>query len=180
MIRVWVKTSEAKTQRTRLSLYLSYMALATSVAPLAGRADVVLGTSPPLFAALAGLASARLHRAPFVLDVRDLWPAAATSLHQISPGSVTRVGLGLERLLYESAAEVVAVTRPFCEHIDAIRGPRRSPTRLIPNGTLDVFFEDAGRRATGSACPTSGSWSRSPARSVSRRRSPRSSMRRSA
>ena len=31
---------------------------------------------------------ARSTRAPFVLDVRDLWPAAATSLNQISPGWV--------------------------------------------------------------------------------------------
>jgi glycosyltransferase involved in cell wall biosynthesis len=146
VIRVWVKTSEEKTQRTRLSFYVSYMALAAAVAPLAGRPDVVLGTSPPLFAGLAGLASARFHRVPFVLDVRDLWPAAATSLHQISPGAVTRVGLALERLLYGSAAEVVAVTRPFCEHIDAIRGPERSPAWLIPNGTLDVFFEEPASR----------------------------------
>ena len=86
ILRVWVKTNAEKTQRTRLSFYVSYMALATAVAPLAGRVDVVLATSPPLFTALAGLAVARLNRAPFVLDVRDLWPAAATSLGQISPG----------------------------------------------------------------------------------------------
>ena len=34
---------------TRMAFYLSFMALATAVAPLAGRADVVVATSPPLF-----------------------------------------------------------------------------------------------------------------------------------
>ena len=38
VLRVWVRTSPEKTQMTRLSFYLSYMALATAVAPFAGRA----------------------------------------------------------------------------------------------------------------------------------------------
>ena len=37
-----------KAQRTRMAFYLSFMGLATAVAPLAGRADVVLATTPPL------------------------------------------------------------------------------------------------------------------------------------
>ena len=38
VLRVWVKTSPEKTQMTRLSFYLSFMALAVAVAPLTGRA----------------------------------------------------------------------------------------------------------------------------------------------
>ena len=87
ILRVWVKASEEKTQRTRMQFYLSYMALATAMAPIAGRADVVVATTPPLFTGIAGLALARLNRAPFVLDVRDLWPSAAVSLMQIRHGT---------------------------------------------------------------------------------------------
>jgi glycosyltransferase involved in cell wall biosynthesis len=143
VIRVWVHTSAEKTELTRLSFYVSFMGMATAVAPLAGRADVVVATTPPLFTAVAGLAIARLNRAPFILDVRDLWPAAATSLMQISPGWETRVAEQLERRLYRAAATVTAVTRPFCEHIDAIRsgGPA---TVFLPNGTLERFFEMNG------------------------------------
>ena len=144
VLRVWVKASREKTQLTRLSFYLSFMGLATAVAPLAGRADVVVATTPPLFTGLAGLAIARMNGAPFVLDVRDLWPAAATSLLQISPGWETRLAQKLERRLYRSAAAVVAVTKPFCGHVDEIRG--RSPRSvLIPNGTLTQFFVDDAR-----------------------------------
>jgi glycosyltransferase involved in cell wall biosynthesis len=141
VIRVWVNASPDKTQLTRLSFYLSFMGLATAVAPAAGRADVVLATTPPLFTAVAGLAVARLNRAPFVLDVRDLWPAAATSLMQISPGWQSTVAEAIERRLYRSAAAVVAVTAPFCRHIDRIRGAEPK-TALIPNGTLPQFFVD--------------------------------------
>jgi hypothetical protein len=140
VLRVWVKATPEKTQRTRMQFYLSYMGLATAMAPVAGRADVVLATSPPLFTGLAGLALARLNRAPLVLDVRDLWPAAAVSLNQIPSERAVRAGERLERFLYRQAAAVTTVTEPFMEHIDRIRG-RGPNAALVPNGTLDMFFE---------------------------------------
>ena len=150
ILRVWVRANPEKTQITRLSFYTSFMAMAAAVAPRSGRPDVVIATTPPLFTGLAGWAIARMMRAPLVLDVRDLWPAAATSLHQISPGASTRAAEAVERHLYRAASAVVAVTRPFCEHIDAIRG-RLPATRLIPNGTLEQFFADDGRDRLGVA-----------------------------
>ena len=140
VLRVWVRTNPDKTQGTRLALYLSYMAMATAVASVAGRADVVVATSPPLFTGVAGAALARLNGAPLILDVRDLWPAAAMALSQISGGWMNRGALALERALYREAAAVVAVTRPFCGHIDALR--RKPPATVnVPNGTLELFFQ---------------------------------------
>jgi hypothetical protein len=150
VLRVRVLAAQQKTQRTRMQFYLSYMVLAGAVAPLAGPADVVLATSPPLFTGLTGLAVARYNRAPFVLDVRDLWPAAAVSLRQMGEGVPLRVAQVLERFLYRQAAVVTAVTRPFCEQIDRTRGG--SPgTVLLPNGTLDAFFvgDDDSERLAG-------------------------------
>jgi glycosyltransferase involved in cell wall biosynthesis len=146
VLRVWVRTSTEKTQMTRLSFYLSYMALAVAVAPFTGPCDVVVATTPPLFAGGAGWAIARLKGAPLVLDVRDLWPAAATSLNQISTGLPAQLAELLERELYRRAEAVVAVTRPFCAHIDRIRGERGPRTVLIPNGTLELFFDATGAR----------------------------------
>ena len=72
ILRVWVKASPDKSAESRMAFYLSYTALATAVTPLAGRADVVLATTPPLFVGAVGLAAARMNFAPLVLDVRDL------------------------------------------------------------------------------------------------------------
>jgi hypothetical protein len=103
---------------------------------------VVVATTPPLFTGAAGLALARLNRAPFVLDVRDLWPSAAVSLNQIPSKAAIRASEALERLLYRNATLVAAVTKPFCDHIDSVRG-RGPRSVLLPNGTLDLFFDDA-------------------------------------
>ena len=140
VLRVWVKANPEKTQKTRMAFYLSYMALAAAMAPVAGRADVVVATSPPLFTGLAGLALARANRAPFILDVRDLWPAAAVSLDQIPSSRAVALGERLERFLYRRAAVVTAVTEPFLEHIDRVRA-RRPSSEFLPNGTLDMFFD---------------------------------------
>ncbi|HWG56021.1 MAG TPA: glycosyltransferase [Gaiellaceae bacterium] len=147
VLRVWVRAEQRKTQSTRMAFYLSYMALATAASARAGPADVIVATTPPLFTAVAGAAIARMKRAPLVLDVRDLWPAAAVSLNQIGP-TAARAGAWLERTLYSEAAATVAVTKPFCNHIDGFRR-KPPPTALIPNGTLEMFFdlEPAERRA---------------------------------
>jgi glycosyltransferase involved in cell wall biosynthesis len=142
VLRTWVRASVEKTPETRIAFYLSFMATATAVAPLVGHTDVVVATTPPLFAALAGQALAALKGAAFVLDVRDLWPAAAISLNQISDGFQLRAAEALESFLYRRADSVVAVTRPFCTHIDQIRRAG-SRTVHIPNGTLERFFEDS-------------------------------------
>jgi glycosyltransferase involved in cell wall biosynthesis len=139
VLRVWVKANPMKTQATRIAFYLSFSAMAVAVAPLVGPVDVVLATTPPLFTGAAGLALARLNRAPLVLDVRDLWPAAAVSLEQIGGGVPLHLAEWLEQHLYDRAAAVTAVTRPFCAHIDSLRKHGRR-TILVPNGTLDVFF----------------------------------------
>ncbi|HET7567380.1 MAG TPA: glycosyltransferase [Gaiellaceae bacterium] len=148
VLRVWVKTGPVKNQASRLELYLSYTAMALAAAPIAGRADVVLATSPPLFSGIAGVAIARANGAPLVLDVRDLWPAAAVSLQQISGRSVEWLGFGLERWLYRQAAAVTTVTLPFSRHVDRLR-PGRPGSALIPNGTLGQFFAvDGGDAAS--------------------------------
>jgi glycosyltransferase involved in cell wall biosynthesis len=149
VLRTWVRASEEKTPETRIAFYLSFMAMATAVAPIVGRTDVVVATTPPLFAAVAGQALATFKYAPFVLDVRDLWPAAAISLNQISGGRDLRAAEMIEAYLYRRADAVVAVTRPFCAHIDRIRG--FAPTAIhIPNGTLERFLvePDATSRST--------------------------------
>ena len=139
VLRVWVKANPMKTQTTRIAFYVSFSAMAVAVTPLVGPVDVVVATTPPLFTGAAGLALARLNRAPLVLDVRDLWPAAAVSLEQIGRGLPLYVAEWLEKQLYNGAAAVTAVTQPFCEHIDSVRNSGPGAI-LLPNGTLDVFF----------------------------------------
>lgn len=97
----------------------------------AGGADVVVATSPPLFTGLVGLALARLHRRPFVLDVRDLWPDAFVDLGLAREGPAVAFFRAIERFLYRHADHVVPVTESFSARIGeaGVEGSRRTVVR---------------------------------------------------
>jgi colanic acid biosynthesis glycosyl transferase WcaI len=142
--RVWVATSPRKTFATRLAFYGSFALMAMLAgARLAKRYDVVAATSPPLPAAAAGLALSRWKRAPFVLDIRDIWPGAARALGELSNPAAYWAAERLEVALYRRAARVVATTQGFREHI-AVKAGAGARIEVVANGTrLDLFTPDA-------------------------------------
>ena len=76
---------------TRLAFYGSYFAMAILASRrLAPRYDVVAATSPPLPVAMAGAVISSTKHAAFVMDVRDLWPAAARALNELSNPTLYR------------------------------------------------------------------------------------------
>ena len=92
-----------------------------------------------------GRGAARLRRIPLVVDVRDVWPAAAEALGELSDRGSSRCFGRAERRLYRQAHRVTTTTRPFCAHIDGSRGAPRAST-----------------------CPTARSTSSSPCRTAAR------------
>jgi glycosyltransferase involved in cell wall biosynthesis len=133
--RLWVSTSPVKTTWRRFAFYGTFAAGAFATLMALPRCDVVFATSPPLPGAWAAAVAARSRRIPFVLDVRDLWPAAASALGELTNRRMVRFFESGERWLYRTSAAVTATTLPFCRHIDAVSG-RRVAVHL-PNGALD-------------------------------------------
>ena len=144
IVRVWVAASRQKTFRTRLQFYGSFVAMAIAASVrLPRRYDVVAATSPPLPVALAGLAIARLKRAAFVMDVRDLWPLAAGALKELSNPRMYRWAERLEQRLYRSADRITVTTRAFERHIGAQDARRTGKIVYVPNGTVERVFDPA-------------------------------------
>jgi glycosyltransferase involved in cell wall biosynthesis len=143
VLRVWVWTAEIKTFWMRLAFYGSFFVLALLRGALVrGPVDVVFATSPPLPVGLLGWVLARARRARFVLDIRDLWPAAAQALGELNRPALLRAAERLERFLYRHADRITTVTRGFVRHITPML---RDAARVVwlPNGTIgDVFHPD--------------------------------------
>lgn len=137
--RLWVAASPEKTTSRRLAFYLSFAAGAGISVGLERRPDVAFVTSPPLPGALVASIVARARRLPFVLDVRDLWPAAAEALGELSNPLLLRGAERAEHWLYRSASRVTATTRPFCRHIDVLAA--RATSVHLPNGALDDLVD---------------------------------------
>jgi glycosyltransferase involved in cell wall biosynthesis len=142
VLRVWVKASPTKTFTSRMAFYLSYMANAALVGALKARGpfDVVFATSPPLFVGAAGLALHWLKRAPFIFEVRDLWPESAVALGELnSPRAIAWAGK-LEELCYNRASRIVVVTEGIRQRLIE-RGFPTGKLALIPNGANVELFQ---------------------------------------
>ena len=98
------------------------------------RPDVVVGSTPHLFAAWAAYRLARRYRVPFVLEVRDLWPQTLIDLGGFSPYHPFILLLAvLERLLYRRAQAVVTLLPGAQAYIARKRGTERG-IHWVPNG----------------------------------------------
>jgi glycosyltransferase involved in cell wall biosynthesis len=145
--RVWVFARPRKTFLTRAGFYATYFVMAIVAVLGRRRYDVVVATTPPLTVAGAALVISRMKRAPFVADVRDLWPEAAAALGELSNPVLYRLAAWLERAVYRGARAVTATTAPFCAHVEAHGGPKGRVTH-VPNGTRpDLFATSAAAGA---------------------------------
>ncbi len=139
VIRSWMFLSANEGFGGRIANYLAFAVAAVLASFKADRPDVVVATSPQFFAGLAGMVVSRLRGAPFVLEIRDLWPESIVQLGQMKPGLLLRALEWLEGVLYRSAAGVVVNTRTFIDHI-AARGVPRERISLVYNGIDTTLF----------------------------------------
>ena len=77
---VMVIPSDNKSNIKRIMNYTSYLVTSTLRGIFLKSPDIVVASSPPIFTALAGLIVAKLKRAKFVLDIRDIWPESAVQM----------------------------------------------------------------------------------------------------
>ncbi len=71
--------------------------------------DVIIGSSPHLFAAFAGELLARRLNVPFVLEVRDLWPAVLVDLGMSPNHPMIKLMQWMERYLYQRAKHIITL-----------------------------------------------------------------------
>lgn len=108
-----------------------------------GTPDAIIGTSPTFFAAIAAREVARRRGVPFIMEVRDLWPAVFVDLGVLKNRTMIRMLERLELWLYRSATRVVTVTESFRQDLIR-RGIPGEKVVTIPNGA-NVEFWDASR-----------------------------------
>ncbi len=71
------------------------------------KVDLVWGTTPPIFQGPTAWLLARLKGVPFLLEVRDLWPAFAVAVGVLKNNFLIRLSEWLEGFLYKHADQVI-------------------------------------------------------------------------
>lgn len=141
VVRVWSLLAANQGFGRRIASYVSYMLSAVLAAGRLERPDVILTTSPQFFCGLTGMAMRPLLRAPWVLEIRDLWPESIVEVGAMKRGLAIRVLERLEAKAYRSADHVVSVTEGFVPHIAKRR--ERGGISVLKNGVNFGLFGEA-------------------------------------
>jgi len=130
-VPMYVTANEGVTKRA-LS-YLSFMGSAIWYARHLPTPDITIATSPQFFAGLGGYAIARLKGAPFVLEIRDLWPESIVAVGAMERNAIIRGLEHVEEFLYRQSEHIVVVTESFKEAI-VDKGISPDAITVIKNG----------------------------------------------
>lgn len=121
----------------RVFSFLSFMISSFINGLLVRKVDLVWGTTPPIFQGPTAWLLARLKGVPFLLEVRDLWPAFAVAVGVLKNKLLIRLSEWLERFLYRHADQVIVNSPGYINHVEC-RGAKK--VRLVPNGADPEMF----------------------------------------
>jgi len=122
----------------RVISFISFMLSSFYAGLRVKNVDVLWGTSPPIFQGLTAWALARLKGAPFLFEVRDLWPAFAVAVGVLRQPVLVYAAEKVERFLYRRADVVVVNSPGFIDYVRE-RGARK--VVLVPNGSDTRMFD---------------------------------------
>lgn len=134
VVRTWLYATPNEGIARKTLGHLSFMASSVLLGSRAcGPADTVVVSSPTFFSIGAAWALARLKRARFVVEIRDLWPAIFVELGVLTNRRVIRLLMRLELAAYAAADQVVVVTEGFRDDLIR-RGVPPAKVHTIRNG----------------------------------------------
>ncbi len=122
----------------RVMAFLSFMISSFFNGLFVRKVDLVWGTTPPIFQAPTAWLLARLKGVPFLLEVRDLWPAFAVAVGVLKNKTLIRMSEWLERFLYKHADQVLVNSPGYVDHV---REHGAKEVALIPNGADPAMFD---------------------------------------
>lgn len=140
---VYCPTIEMKKKTTAMRMLnqLSFAFSSVLFSGRAGKADVVLTTSPPVLISMAGWLIAKMKRAKLVYDVRDIWPDVALEMGSFSEESFfCKVFAFIRDFMLKHADLVTAVSPGKVEKLK-IYAPG-ADVEYVTNGLDERFLEN--------------------------------------
>ncbi len=147
LLRTWVYCAANKGFVRRVLNFFSFFFSSLILgAAMTRKPDVVIGTSPQFFCAVAAYLLSRVKRVPFIFEVRDIWPQSAIEMGVLKNRWLIRALEAIEMHLYQHAALIVPVAESTREYL-LNKGIPPEKIKIITNGI------DAAYLASSSVAP---------------------------
>jgi colanic acid biosynthesis glycosyl transferase WcaI len=118
VVRTWLVPFPNRKAYERILNYSSFCVSAATTGLLLDQPDVVIATSPQLLVGLSGWWLARCNGAPFIFEVRDLWPESLAAVGVGTSDSLLHRTLAkIAGFLYRHSDRIVVVTPAFKKHL---------------------------------------------------------------
>lgn len=138
--------SQKQSYLRRLWTFQRYMRWAVRAGKEVDRPDVVFASSTPLTVGDVGRLLAKHHRAPFVFEVRDLWPEVPISLGVLKTPVLRWLARRMARRVYAAADRIVALS-PDMKRVIAGWGFPEDRIAVVPNAADNDVFGDGAVHA---------------------------------
>jgi len=138
---VRAKTYLAANKGTMLRVlnYLSYTGSAVPASLISEPPDVVIATSPQFFCGWAGVIASRIHDAPMVLEIRDIWPESIEAVGAMRNRKLLRLLENLELRMYAAATHIVTVGEGYRRRL-LDKGVESRSISVVMNGIDRSLF----------------------------------------
>jgi glycosyltransferase involved in cell wall biosynthesis len=144
ILRAYTYSALHKSYFSRVISFLTFMMTSVVAGASAGKPDLVMGTTPPIFQAISAWVLSILRRRPFLLEVRDLWPEFAIDIGLLKNPMLIRLARWLEDFLY-SRADHLLVNSPAYRDYLIQKGIDPQKISFIPNGVDPDMFDPSLR-----------------------------------
>jgi len=137
--RTWIYPVQRGRFWKRLLNYFSFVFSSFWGLSKAGKHDILLFESPPLFLGITALVYAWFARTKIIMNISDLWPESAVALGLVQSRWMIRAAEWLERLLYRQAWKISTQTEGIRDSL-LRRGVPQEKVTFLPNGVnLELF-----------------------------------------
>ena len=142
ILRAYIFPALHRSYFWRIISFFSFMFSSVWTALTVKDADIIMGTTPPIFQAVSAWAVAVIRRKPFLLEVRDLWPEFGVSMGVLKNPILISLARWLENFLYARATHIL-VNSPAYKDYMLGKGVPENKVTYIPYGTdVDMFNPD--------------------------------------
>lgn len=102
--------------------------------------EMIITSSPTFFSIFSGYYYSLRKKIPFILEIRDLWPAAMIELGVMKKGVITNILEKMELFFYRKSKRLIMVTKSFKDNVVS-RGINSDKVHVITNGVnQDLFY----------------------------------------
>lgn len=136
--RLAVPYRNAMSFTERVRSFIRFMASA-SIVSAKTPADIIYASSTPLTVAVPGIIGKVVQRVPMIFEVRDLWPSVPIELGYLNNPLAIKLARILERIAYNCASSVVALSPGMRDGVLAVNPTKR--TIVIPNACDFAMFD---------------------------------------